>query len=275
MKSQAVHARTILTESGISEIDLYLNPYVGCTHSCVYCCVEYMKSFSGHGSDRWGEFVDYKANAVELLEREIDKARGKNVMVGSLTDAYQPIEKRLELTRRCLEILTSRLASTFVLTKSDLVLRDTEMLASTPAVRVGMTLAFADDRCRQAFEPRTCATSRRIAALTELHTAGCTTFAFVGPIIPGLSDLDTIFTLLAQARVTFAMGKMIDVSRPFSHDVVRKIEEVAGAGKAAEIVRRARDPRHIQATEERFAALCRENGIENHGFINPYAHGLS
>jgi len=275
MKSQAVHARTILTESSISEIDLYLNPYIGCTHSCVYCCVEYMKSFSGHGSDRWGEFVDYKANAVELLAREIDKARGKNVMVGSLTDAYQPIEKQCELTRQCLGLLAAHRVATFILTKSDLVLRDTELLAGAPASRVGMTLAFADDRCRQAFEPRTCATSRRIAALTELHDAGCTTFAFVGPIIPDLSDLDGIFAMLAPARVTFAMGKMIDVSRPFSHDVVRKIEDVAGADRATEVLRLARDPRHIRATEGHFARLCREHNIENHGFINPYAHALS
>lgn len=275
MQSQAVHARTILTESGISEIDLYLNPYIGCTHSCVYCCVEYMKSFSGHGADRWGEFVDYKENAVALLEQEIAKARGKNVMIGSLTDAYQPVEKEREITRQCLEILAAHQVSTFILTKSDLVLRDIALLAGMPTARVGMTIAFGDDGLRQAFEPKTCATARRVAALTKLHEAGSTSFAFVGPLIPLLSDLDEIFALLARARVTFAMGKMIDVSRPFSHDVVRRIEEVAGADKAASILRLARDPEHIRRTEARFAALCRAHDMENHGFINPYAHAIS
>jgi DNA repair photolyase len=97
-----IQAKTILSISQI--YDYTLNAYIGCVRSCVYCYERFMKRFSGH-HEPWGEFVDVKVNAPELLKREILKKKKGNVWISGVCDAYQPAEEKYGLTRRCLEVL--------------------------------------------------------------------------------------------------------------------------------------------------------------------------
>lgn len=181
--------RSILNRSGIPGVDFALNPYVGCLHGCVYCYASFMKRFTGH-TEPWGKFVDVKCNAPYRLMREARHKRGK-LMISSVTDAYQPVEACQEITRSCLEILVG-LAwfEVSILTKSDLVLRDVDLLKRIPHCSVGFTITSPEDRISGLFEPGASPTSARIRALSRLIEEGIDVWAFFGPVIPFFSDSD-------------------------------------------------------------------------------------
>ena len=102
MKIKEIHSKSILSPSKI--YDYVVNPYVGCQHACSYCYARFMKRFTGH-KEPWGDFVDVKINAPDLLSKEIKKKRMGTVWVSGVCDPYQPLEAKYKLTRRCLEIL--------------------------------------------------------------------------------------------------------------------------------------------------------------------------
>jgi len=115
--------KSVLSKSGISSVDYAVNPYVGCQHGCVYCYARFMKRFTGHGEE-WGEFVDVRVNAPQVLTRELSRTAKGVVLLSSVTDPYQPLEKKYELTRKCLQKLLMYQFPITILTKSTLVLRD-------------------------------------------------------------------------------------------------------------------------------------------------------
>jgi len=151
-----------------------------------------MKRFTGH-KEAWGEFVDVKINAPCLLQREIKKKRVGRVWISGICDPYQPLEKKYELTKRCLETLLKHGWPVTVQTKSPLVLRDMESLRKCNQIEVGFTIATAGEDIRKIFEPNSPPIKERIEALGKLHSAGVKTFAMIAPILPK-----------AEARVFFA-----------------------------------------------------------------------
>jgi DNA repair photolyase len=175
--------RSILSKSGIPSVDYCLNPYVGCGHGCRYCYATFMKRFTGH-TEPWGTFVDIKVNAPEVLRRQLKRAARGYVMLSSVTDPYQPLEKKYALTRRCLEILLEHQFSVGILTKSPLVLRDLDLIRQFDDIEVGMTITTEDEEIRKVFEPGAPAIAARIQALKELHDRGVSTYAFIGPLLP-------------------------------------------------------------------------------------------
>ena len=179
-------ARGILSRSQV--YDYALNPYTGCGHRCVYCYAAFMKRFTGH-RERWGEFVDVKINAPELLENEVARKRPGRVWVSGVCDPYQPLEKKYRLTRRCLEILIRARWPVRVQTRSPLVLRDLDLFNEAQDLEVGLTVTTADDSIRRLFEPRAPAIGERIRALGELHDAGVRTYAMIAPMLPGAEQL--------------------------------------------------------------------------------------
>jgi len=152
-----------------------------------------MRRFTGHG-DKWGEFVDVKVNASELLEKEIRLKKVARVWVSGVCDPYQPVEGRCRLTRRCLEILTENGWPVTVQTKSPLVLRDLDLLKRSESAEVGLTVTTADDAVRSMFEPRAPSVGDRINALATLHSEGVKTFAMIAPILPGADGLAEMLT---------------------------------------------------------------------------------
>jgi len=99
-----IESKSVLTKSNLPETDYCINPYVGCLHNCVYCYARFMKRFTNH-AESWGDFLDIKTNAVKVLENELQKAKKGLVLLSSVTDPYQPIEKKIELTREILKKL--------------------------------------------------------------------------------------------------------------------------------------------------------------------------
>jgi DNA repair photolyase len=147
-----------------------------------------MKRFTGH-REPWGEFVDVKINAHNLLQKEINKKPPRRVWISGVCDPYQPIEKKYELTKKCLEILIQHNWPITIQTKSPLVLRDIELLRRNSRIEVGLTITTGDDNVRQLFEPNAPPIKTRIRALEELHSARISTFMMIAPMLPKPEEL--------------------------------------------------------------------------------------
>lgn len=182
-KIQEVKAKSILTKSGIPGVDYCINPYGGCFHACKYCYATFMKRFTGH-TEAWGRFVDIKVNAPEVLQRQLKKKLKGHVMISSVTDAYQPVEARYKLTRKCLEILLQHQLPVDILTKSPLVLRDIDLIKEFNDIEVGITITTDNEKIRKVFEPKAPSITSRINTIRKLHNNGINTYAFIGPVLP-------------------------------------------------------------------------------------------
>ena len=179
-------ARTILSVSKV--YDYALNPYSGCEHACSYCYARFMRRYTRH-QEPWGEYVDVKVNAADLLAVEVRRKKKGQVWVSGVCDPYQPVERRYRLTRSCLQILVRERWPVRVQTRSPLVTRDIDILAGGEDVEVGFSIGTADDRVRALFEPRAPSVRSRLEALSELHEAGVRTFAMIAPMLPGAEGL--------------------------------------------------------------------------------------
>ena len=181
-----VQAKSILS---VSKIYPYvINPYTGCQHNCTYCYASFMKRFTGH-QEPWGQFVDVKINAPDLLMYEITKKKKARVWISGVCDPYQPLENKYGLTRRCLQILADHNWPVSVQTRSPLVLRDLDVLRSGEEFEVGLSVTTADDEIRRLFEPDAPSIQERIHALDVLHQAGIRTYVMIAPMLPGSEDL--------------------------------------------------------------------------------------
>ncbi|HVP35608.1 MAG TPA: radical SAM protein [Terriglobales bacterium] len=190
LKLKEITCRNALVKSRISGVDYCLNPYTGCEHNCAYCYAIFMKRFTDH-EEEWGSFVDVKINFLDRLGKEVKKARPGTVMLSSVTDAYQPLEEKYKLTRGALEILSKYDFSVHIQTKSDLVLRDIDLLKKLKDAEVGFTITCLTPEVQKKFEPGASPVERRFEALKKLNQKGINTFIFFGPILPYFSDTET------------------------------------------------------------------------------------
>lgn len=174
-------AKNVLVKSKLA--DYCVNPYSGCGHACAYCYVPAMPWNRGKAQD-WGKTVTAKTNAAEVLKKEIGKARKGTVMLSSATDAWQPIEEKYCITRKCVAVLAEADWPITALTKSDLVLRDIDLLKKFSDATIGLTISTNREDVAAVLEPGAVTPLRRIAALAQLKKAGLKTFAFVGPLLP-------------------------------------------------------------------------------------------
>ncbi|MCK9205395.1 MAG: radical SAM protein [Bacteroidales bacterium] len=186
MNVKEIRSKSILSASRI--YDYVINPYIGCQHGCYYCYARFMKRFSGH-QEPWGEFVDVKVNAADLLKIGITRKKPATVWVSGLCDPYQPLEAQYKLTGECLEILADKNWPVIIQTRSSLVLRDMSIIKRAENFEVGLTITTADDAMRKLFEPHAPPIQERLDTLDELHGAGIRTYAMIAPMLPGAEFL--------------------------------------------------------------------------------------
>ena len=208
-------AREILMR-GTGFLDAYdfsLNPYAGCAFGCTYCYAAFL-SRSEERRDTWGRWVEVKENAVELLQkRRIGSLDGKRIYMSSVTDPYQPVERRLELTRRLLQVLADRHAPKLVVqTRSPDVVRDCDLFRkieeSGGRVRVNMTVTTDDEDVRRTFEPSCPSNAQRLRAIAEVCEAGVDTCITLTPLLL-VSDAE------AFAESLLATGVQRFIAQPF------------------------------------------------------------
>ena len=181
------NVKSILTKSNLPVADYSVNPYIGCEHGCKYCYASFMKRFTNH-KEPWGSFVDVKT-WPEIKHPE--RYKGKKLFIGSVTDPYQPIEERYGRTRKLLQELQGSGALISIATKSDLILRDIDLIASFPNARVSFSINTLDETFREEMDDSV-PIARKIKAMSLLHEAGIRTTCFISPIFPGITDCKAI-----------------------------------------------------------------------------------
>jgi len=189
-KIYEVKAKTVLHKTKVPGADWAVNHYSGCMHACIYCYARFICQWRAQ-KEKWGEFVDVKINAPELIAKESKNKRG-TVVLCTAADPYQPIERKYRLTRRVLQNLNPAL-KLLILTKSDLILRDIDVFRGFKNCELGLTITTLDESVKGIFEPNSSSSHARLEALKELKRDGFYTYCFVGPILPYLTDLEEIF----------------------------------------------------------------------------------
>lgn len=186
MKIKEIKAKSIITKSNLPDADFVINPYIGCMHGCKYCYAVFMKRFTGH-KEEWGKFVDVKINAPDLIKVS-KKYENKNILIGSVTDPYLPLERKYKLTRKILEKLILLKPRLDIITKSDLILRDVDLLKQFKDCTVAVSLSTLNDNIRKKLEPLACSVERRLNVLKKLHKTKIKTILFISPIFPEITD---------------------------------------------------------------------------------------
>ena len=219
MKITTVPVKTYVTPSKIPGAGFVINPYVGCPHQCLYCYAEFMRKFSAH-TEPWGDFLDVKLCNIPLRPQQLFH---QHVMLSSVTDAYNPYEKKYEVTRRLLEQLVHCQAYVSILTKSALVTRDIDLLTQLPGCEVAFSFSTADEALRAQLEPGAGTIEERLEALKTVCQAGLNTAVMAAPLLPGISDFKAIVTACAPYTKTFRFDSL-NMRSTFQHKLMDFID---------------------------------------------------
>ena len=197
--------------------DASINPYRGCEHGCAYCYARPTHEYLGFSAGiDFESRILVKPNAAELLFTELGKRSWKpqHLALSGVTDAYQPIERKLQITRSCLQVLAEYRNPVGIITKNHLVTRDADHLgelARVNAAAVTLSITTLDPKLARILEPRASSPSQRLEAVAVLHQAGIPVGVNVAPIIPGINDheIPTITAAAAKAGAQFASYTII------------------------------------------------------------------
>jgi DNA repair photolyase len=164
-----------------------LNPYRGCQHNCAYCYAPYVLRML---RDHWGDSLEMKTNIPVVLAKELKTKKPGVVGLSTVTDPYQPLEKKYSLTRYCLEQLLKHDFPTHIQTKSALVTRDIDLVSEFSDAQVMMSIGTLNDQERRLLEPATSPIQERLTALRKLADANIKTAVFFGPVYPTITIED-------------------------------------------------------------------------------------
>jgi DNA repair photolyase len=248
--------------------DASVNPYRGCEHGCVYCYARPTHEYLGFSAGLDFETrILVKEDAPELLRRALASPRfePRVIALSGVTDPYQPVERRLGLTRRCLEVLAEFRNPTAIVTKSRLVARDTDLLgelARHDAVSVHVSLTCLDPELQRRMEPRASSPRLRLEAIESLARAGIPVGAMLGPVIPGLTDheIPAILAAAAGAGATFASWILLRLP----HGVAPLFEawlERHHPERKAKVLHRIQEVRGGRLNDPRFGSRMRGEGL--------------
>lgn len=245
-----VQCRSALSKSGIYGVDYSLNPYFGCVHSCVYCYVPRMMPSKLKGRV-WGRFVEVKANIPRILAKELKHISLGVILVSSITDPYQPVERRYELTRRCVELLSSSKLEVTVLTKSALFKRDLDSM-NKDRFEIGVTVTTI--RAHRELEPLSDPPMARLEALKEASREGFKTFLFLGPLIPGIVDeeVDEIIELAHNAEVSYVIVDKLNTRG----DVVRSVSKALSKRHLDKFINAISNREWLKSIREKIVEVC-------------------
>ena len=262
-------SRTVLTYNDSPDVgfDRSVNPYRGCEHGCIYCFARPTHAWLGlsPGLD-FESRLFYKPDAPELLKHELAQRgyRPAPVTVGINTDGWQPVERKLRLSRRILEVLVEARHPFSIVTKSALIERDLDLLKEAAAhnlVSVAVSVTTLDRQLARRMEPRATAPQRRIEVIHNLSGAGIPVSVLVAPLIPVLTDAE-LEKILEAARAAGA-GAAGYVLLRLPHELKEMFEAWLAAHfplKAAHVMNRMRDTRGGEAYDSRFGVRMRGTG---------------
>jgi DNA repair photolyase len=263
-------SRSALAENDSPDIgfDFSLNPYRGCEHGCIYCYArpshEYLGFSAGLDFERR---IMVKEHAPDLLREKLGSPRWEPqvVALSGNTDCYQPIERKLQITRRCLEVFAEFRNPVGVITKSALVARDADLLgelARHRAAHVMVSVTTLDPELARRMEPRAAWPERRLGAIRQLADAGIPVGVMIGPVVPGLNDreIPRILDAAARAGAHSAAWVLLRLAKPL--DVLFDGWLDANYPERKErVLARIRDTRGGRISDSRFGHRQRGQGV--------------
>lgn len=192
-----INSKSIMSKSNLPIGDYSINPYVGCIHACKYCYASFMNRFSGH-SEPWGSYLDAKTWPKISNPRKYDNSE---LVIGTVTDPYNPLEGRFERTKRLLSELQGTTAKITIITKSDLVLRDLDIIKTFANIRIAFSINTLDESFKNDMDSAV-SIERRLNAMKTFHNNGVYTICFISPIFPGITNVQAIIsTAMNQCNI--------------------------------------------------------------------------
>ncbi|HJO93891.1 MAG TPA: radical SAM protein [Victivallales bacterium] len=189
MKVSICSHRPLLTPCTLEDFEFQLDPYIGCTHNCHYCYA------LNQAETDWSNEIQIHRDIVEQLNHELAEIPPQNIYIGWNADSYQQSEITYNQTRRVLELLLEKGFSVTILTKSDLIVRDIDLLKKMKNASVGISFAF-NEETRPIFEGNTICNNARLTALSKLKEAGIDTYAMICPVFPYITDIKSLINIL-------------------------------------------------------------------------------
>ena len=245
-----------------------INPYRGCEHGCIYCYARPFHEYLGFSSGlEFESKIMVKEDAPKLLREELSSRKWKPQVIGisGVTDCYQPVERKLKLTRGCLEVLAEFRNPVAIVTKNNLVTRDIDVLsrlAAVNAVAVFVSLTTLDTNLRKIMEPRTSPPASRLAAIRALSQAGIPVGVLHAPVIPGLTDHEIPSLVAAAVEAGAKYASYVVLRLPYA--VAPMFEQWLAQhfpDKKEKVLTRIRSMRDGKLNDPKFGSRMRGNGI--------------
>ena len=256
IKINHLKVKTVLTKSNLPIAGYSVNPYVGCTHACRYCYACFMKRFTGH-TEEWGTFLD-----VKHWDKIKDPRRyaGQTMIVGSVTDGYNPQEGIFCRTRAFLEQMQGSGINLIITTKSDLVLRDLELIKTFPSPLISWSVNTLDENFKNDMD-KAVSIGRRIAAMKKCHEAGIRTTCFISPIFPEITE---VFEIIEKIKdfCDYIWLENLNLRGNFKADIMGYIaEKYAKLVPLYEHIYNKNDMSYWLALDKKVAEYAKTNGF--------------
>lgn len=263
-------SETILSENDSPDVgfDVSVNPYRGCEHGCIYCYARPTHEMLGFSSGLDFESrIVFKPNAPELLRKELSSSSYEPapIAISGVTDPYQPVERKLELTRGCLEVLSNCRHPAGIVTKNELVTRDVDLLSSLAeysCIVVSVSVTTLDKELCRKMEPRTSQPHRRLRTIERLAEAGIPVRVNVAPVIPGLTDheIPEILEKASDAGANYAAYVLLRLPRKVKDLFINWLEEEFPDRKK-KVLDRIRSTRGGDLNDSTFHSRMKGSGI--------------
>ena len=257
-----IEVNSVMTKSSLPVGGYSVNSYVGCPHACKYCYASFMKRFTGHSED-WGTFLDVKYWKPIINPK---KYEGQLAVIGSVTDGYNPLEETYGRTRALLEELKDSGAKIMICTKSDLVVRDLDILTQMKDVTVSWSINTLDENFKNDMDEAV-SIERRLAAMKKVYDAGIRTVCFVSPIFPEITDIPAIIERVKN-QCDFVWLENLNLRGTFKPAIMKYIED-----KHPDLlplykqIYGKNDKTYWKILEQKIESYTKENGLP---YINNY-----
>lgn len=261
MKFIEKQVKDIYTKSQLPAADIVVNPYIGCTHNCIYCYASFMQRFVNI-DEPYGSYIVIK----EWQRKHLNKLSNKTILFSSITDPFQPINERYNNTQKALqEIIDAKIdCHVEILTKSKFVLHALDQLKEIPNLKVGISISTIDDRVSRMIEPGASVTSERIETLKILHVNNIPCYAFISPIIPYVTD---VYALIEAVKddVDYICFENLNLRSSYKQEVFHFIEKqypTIYEDFKKVYTDKAYAERYWQTVEEDIQQYCADRNIE-------------
>ena len=219
MKVKEIKVSSYLSKSNLPGFDFVINPYIGCSHACLYCYASFMKRITNH-SENWGSFIDIKLTDKEL---DLKKIQNKNIFMSSVTDCYLPLEKDYLITRSILEEIKDSNCKLIITTKSSLILRDLDILKRFKNLTICISINTVDERFKN-YMDKASSIKERINTLKILYENNISTVAFISPIFPYITDIKDIIESVKD-YVDFCWFENLKLRANYKKDILNYIKD--------------------------------------------------